>query len=193
LAIGLLHPPFSAQELHSNLRYTVGRHPALYSFFSRQPKGILIASLTEEVDQLPTFTQRSILAGQEYAIPYHTGYYRQFQERTKDLVRAQYSPSLAVVQDFIRKYGVDYWLVDRKGFTAGYLNRGHHYWIRHFAETREASKGLKQGRVPALAGLIESCSVFENHRYVVLDAGCIVKSKKSQERIGTGRTARRKK
>jgi len=40
------------------------------------------------------------------------GYYRQFRQRTIDLIRAQYSPDLAQVQNLLRT-GVDFWLLDR--------------------------------------------------------------------------------
>ncbi len=89
--------------------YIVGGVPELYEFFQQQPQGIVIASLVDEVNNLPTFSKRSILVGSEYAIPYHQGYYhRKFRQRTIELIQAQYSQDLTDVQQLIQKYGIDF-------------------------------------------------------------------------------------
>jgi hypothetical protein len=156
-----------------------GRYPALYEFFSRQPKDILIASLTGQVNNLPTFSRRSVLTGREYAIPYQTGYYRQLRQRTKDLIRAQYSSDLAVVQGFIRKYGVSLWLLERTSFTPEYVSRD--TWIKQYQpEANEAVHRLKKGDVPALAAFMDRCSVYGDTRFVVLDARCILQAKRDK-------------
>jgi len=181
----LLWSPLSAKKFPSNLSYRTGKHPDLYQFFSRQPKGILIASLTEQVNQLPTFSRRSILVGREYAIPYQIGYYRQFRQRTADLVRAQYSPDLAVVQGFIRKYGVSLWLLERTSFTPEYVSRD--TWIKQYQpEANEAVHRLKKGEVPALAAFMDRCSVYEDMHFVVLDARCILQARRAEKTRSKG-------
>jgi len=169
-----------AKKFPSDLNYVYGRHPALYEFFSCQPKGILIVSLAREVNQLPTFSQRSILVGREYAIPYHKGYYREIRQRMIDLIGAQYSPDLGVAKSFIRKYGVDFWLVDRNAFTPEYLVRNH--WMQQFQpDANEAQRRLERGETPALARFIGRCSAFADRRFVVLDAQCILKTRKDEK------------
>ena len=176
----LLWSPLSAKKFPFHLSYRTGKHPGLYQFFSRQPKDILIASLTEQINQLPTFSRRSILVGREYAIPYQIGYYRQFRQRTADLVRAQYSPDLVVVQGFIRKYGVSFWLLERASFTPEYVRRD--AWIRQYQpEANEAVYRLKKGEVPALAAFMDHCSVYEDAPFVVLDARCILQAKRDRK------------
>ena len=151
--------------------YIVGQEPALYEFFSQTPKDSLIASLTDEASNLPTFSQRSVLVSSEYAIPYHTGYYRLFRQRVIDLIEAQYSPNLAEVKNFIQKDSIDFWLLERKAFTSEYLVNS---WLKQFQPAAtEAQARLEQGTVTALASLIEPCSVFKTERYVVLRAECI--------------------
>lgn len=153
-------------------KYKEGHFPALYQFFQQQPKDSLIASVSEEADNLPTFAQRSILVGREYAIPYHWGYYRQFRQRTTDLIQAQYSSDLEEVKQFIQRYGVDFWLLDNTAFTPEYL--ANHDWLRDYQPvTLEAQERLTQGITPALAGVVEDCSVFQMERFVVLQTSCI--------------------
>jgi hypothetical protein len=157
-------------------KYTVGKVPELYEFFQKQPNNILIASLAEEANNLPTFSQRSILAGREYAIPYQIGYYSKFRQRTIDLIRAQYSQDVAEVKNLLRTYGVDFWLLERTAFTPEYLAKDK--WIRQYPPAAEAQTRLEQQAIPALAKSIERCSVFETQSLVVLQAECIVQTPK---------------
>ncbi len=155
--------------------YVMGEMPALYKFFQQQPKDILIASLSEEVNNLPSFSQHSIFVGSEYAIPYHLGYYQQFRQRTLDLINAQYSPDSGVVRDFIQKYGIDFWLLEPTAFTPESITNNR--WIRdHQPVATQAVEQLQQGKKPALANLRQRCAVFESQGLVVQEASCILKT-----------------
>lgn len=154
-------------------RYTVGTMPKLYQFLQQQPKDTVIASLTEEANSLPTFAQRSILVGGEgYALPYHLDYYNEIYQRTVELIEAQYSLDEGLVQDFIRRYGVDLWLVERGAFTPEYVmgNR----WIQAYESAAIGARlSLVGGGVPVLVERMERCRVFEGEGLVVLSADCL--------------------
>jgi hypothetical protein len=153
--------------------HVVGKLPQLYDFLLQQPKDVLIASLTEEVNDLPTFAKRSILVGREYGIPYHLGYYNQIRQRATDLVAAQYSPTIAAAQNLIRQYGVDFFLLDRGALAPIYIADSSD-WMRQFEPAAsEALAQLQQGKVPALFQLIDRCSVLEVRNFVLLQADCI--------------------
>ena len=145
---------------------------AWYDFFQEQPKDILIASLEEEANLLPTFAQRSILLGREYAIPYQVGYYTQFRQRVIDLIVAQYSSDLIDVKSFIQKYGVDFWMVHRGSFTPEYVEKNS--WLMQYESAQDAVTFLQLGYIPALATTIPICTVFQNDSLFVLDANCIL-------------------
>ena len=152
--------------------YSTGEVPQLYQFIAQQPKETLIASLAEEANNLPSFSQRSILVGREYAIPYHVGYYREIRQRTIDLIQAQYSPDLLALQDFIQTYQVDLWLLDRHALTIDYLE--HNDWLHQYPEaTSTAQRQLAQGKTPAINAFVDRCRVFNTDRLVLLDADCI--------------------
>lgn len=167
----ILYPSF--EKNFPNTKYQVGNFPLLYQFFQSQPKDSLIASLSGEADNLPTFSQRSILVGREYAIPYHVGYYRQFRQRMLDLIRAQYNPDLTAVQTLIQKYGIDFWLLDREAFTPEYI--ANNSWIKQYQPASTEALTSLQQETPALSAVMGRCSVFETQRLVVLNAACIVK------------------
>jgi len=152
--------------------YTIGQFPALYQFLQQQPKDITIASLSEEANNLPSFAGRSILVGREYAIPYHTGYYNQFRQRVLDLITAQYSPDIAPVQEVIKKYGIDLWLVDGGAFAPGYL--GGNSWLMQYPETKEAKDRLKANQLPAITQYLPRCTIFQTNDIFILSAPCIL-------------------
>lgn len=169
----VVYPHLLKNFPHSN--YIVGKAPALYEFFENQPKDILIASLSLEADNLPTFSKRAILVGWEYAVPYHVGYDRQIRQRATDLIRAQYSQNLAEVQNFIQEYGVDFFLLDASAFTPEYLTTNR--WFRQWQPiAQDILAKLEQGNTPALVSTLERCSVFENQDLIVLQAECIAQA-----------------
>ena len=162
--------------------YRIGNYPPLYEFLKTQPKDTLIASIDPEVDNLPSFTQRRILAGREYAIPWHFGYYSQFRQRTLDLIQAQYSSNLTDVNNLMEKYGVDFWLLRNDTFTIDYIKKNK--WLKQYLVsklkedelvklTNNIVQDLQQGAVPALSKVIPNCTVIGVQNYVVLDAKCI--------------------
>lgn len=167
----VIHPVFFKEFPKTD--YAVGQAPALYKFFAQQPKDILIASLTEETVNLPSFTKRSILVGGTgFPVPYHKGYYAEIRNRTIDLIDAQYSSNLNQVQGFIQKYGVDFWLVEHSAFAPNYLADSR--WISQYQPAAsEAINQLQQGNIPALVTLKERCAVFNTGNFVVLQASCI--------------------
>lgn len=155
-----------------NSNYIVGEAPVVYEFFREQPKDILIAGLSPETDNLPTFSKRSILIGWEYAVPYHVSYERQISQRATDLIRAQYSQNLVEVQNFIQKYGVDFFMLDRTAFTPEYINTNP--WFRQWQPIAEdILDTLEQGITPAIVSTLKRCSVVETEKLIVLQAECV--------------------
>lgn len=163
-------PAFPQLTLPEQIQ-VVGDQPQLYKFLLQQPKDTLVASVSEEVNNLPSFAARSILVGREYALPYHTRYYAQIRQRTIDLIQAQYSPNLVQVQRFIQKYDVDFFLLDASAFMPGYLMESK--WLNQFQPaTQEALARLQRGE-PALSKLLDRCSALTTERLVLVQAKCI--------------------
>jgi hypothetical protein len=155
------------------VKYEQADRPELYEFFQQQPKDALTASLSGEINQLPTFAQRSILMGREYAISYHTGYYQQVNQRTTDLIKAHYSPNLEELQTFIQKYGIDLFLIELYAFVPEYFYFND--WMNEFEEGKQAYQFLKTGEFPALAKTISKCSIYTAEEWFILDTNCILK------------------
>jgi hypothetical protein len=169
-AAALVVPAIPAVFISENAQL-IGGAPRLYQFFAGQPKDVLIASLSEEVNSLPTYSQRSILVGREYVLPYHIGYYTQMRQRAIDLLTAQYSPDLAEVQQFVRQYGVDFWLIDRDAFDPEYIEDSD--WLMQFAATAEAAIDRLAQAPPVLQQKLKQCTALRLKRFVVLKADCV--------------------
>jgi hypothetical protein len=155
----------------------IGGAPKIYQFFAQQPKDILIASLAEEIDNIPAFSKRSILVSKEYALPFHLGYYNQIRQRAIDLINAQYTPSLPELQAFIKKYKIDFFLIDRNAFQPEAIlnNPGLRNWLMQFQPaTNEAIARLQRKEKMAIASLIKPCTVLKANKLAVLKAECIL-------------------
>ncbi|MGB3402782.1 MAG: hypothetical protein WBA77_08825 [Microcoleaceae cyanobacterium] len=155
------------------VKYKEGEAVEVYRFFQQQPKDIMIASLSGEVNQIPTFAKRSILVGREYMIPYQVGYYRQMNQRLVDLMNAHYSPNFQEVKEFIQTYDIDFFLMERYAFTPDYFENND--WMLEFEAGQQAIQQLKAGTIPGLLTTIDQCSAFENQIWIVLDANCLLK------------------
>jgi hypothetical protein len=163
--------PLSLNNFPKNT-YVTGTAPTLYRYLAAQPKTTLVASLSAEAGNLPTFSGRSVLVSEEYAIPYHWGYYQQFRQRVLDLIEAQYSSDWAIVQHFIQKYGITHWLLNKQAFSAAAVAQDS--WLKQYQPvTAQAVTRLQQGQIPALATLGDRCTVLQTEQLVLLNAECI--------------------
>ncbi|WP_346289956.1 hypothetical protein [Sphaerothrix gracilis] len=152
--------------------YIQGEYPQLYQFLQAQPQDSLIVSLSPEVNNLPSFTQRSILVGGEgYALPYHLGYYAQIRQRTVDLIQAQYTTDSTELNRFIEQYNIDFWLLEPDTFTLDWVQRSR--WLRQYAEVTTPQQVLQSGKIPALAQHRDRCTVFQTQDWAVVAAECI--------------------
>ncbi|WP_293118071.1 hypothetical protein [Okeania sp. SIO1I7] len=165
---------FSLWKNFSDLDYQKGKSPEVYEFFAQQPKDILIASLSEEANYIPTFSQRSVLFAWEYAIPYHLGYYNQIKQRATEFIFAQYHSDIQLIQNFINSYEIDFLILDRQAFMPEYVLKNR--WLRQWYHQMGNQIGinLQNGTIPAIVGTINKCSVLEAKNVWVLEAECIL-------------------
>ncbi|MBO9999701.1 MAG: hypothetical protein J7641_11980 [Cyanobacteria bacterium SID2] len=171
--------PIFLEEFPKTNTLVRGKAEALYEFFQKQPKDISIASISKEADNLPTFAKRSVLVAQEYAIPYHYGYYQKFRKRAVTVFEAQYSPNLETVKQAIDRYDIDFWLLDFNAFAPDYFSdrQWGSRWHFQFLEHPESIVRLEREEKPALSLLEQQCKVFETDLHRVLSASCILSAK----------------
>ncbi len=157
--------------------YVTGETPVLYEFFSILPNTIKIAGIADELDNIPTFSARSVYIAREYGIPYHWGYYQGFRDRTIATLESLYSPDINVLKHFNTQAKIDFWLIDQGTFTVEYLegrDRRANDWLKQYQPIQSTIiQQLQRGESPAMLPLIPQCTVLETGRYWVIDANCL--------------------
>lgn len=152
-----------------------GQVPDLYRFFATQPQNSVIASLSPEANNLPSFSGRSVLVSSEIAIPYHVTYYREIDRRARDLIEAHYTTNPETLRSFIERYGVTHWLLDSNAYNPTALNQDR--WIQQYQpEAGEAISTLASRQTPVLQQVSDRCPLFHMEHYWVLDAACILRA-----------------
>ena len=160
--------------IHWFQNWRVGESPAIYQYLVQQPKDIMIASLSDDANNIPAFAHRSILVSEEFAFPYHPYYHQEIQQRAKDLIAAQYSNNKETLLSFIDRYQIDYLLLDKTAFTPEYLQTKN--WLLYSSwqnTTINAIAKLKTTDNFVLPPLVKSCSVISTEKANLLDTKCI--------------------
>ena len=98
---------------------TVARQ--LYDYLQTLPKDALIAGHPLEMDNVPLFARRQVLANQELSVPYYTGYYTEVRQRLLDSLAAYYADDPQQVKDFAQRYSVDYMVLHRQHFEPSFI------------------------------------------------------------------------
>lgn len=155
--------------------YQRGTAPELYELLRAQPADTLIASISDEADNLPSFAGRSVVAASEYAIPYHQGYYLPFRQRVADLIRAQYTPDPQEFAEVVERYGIDLWLLDGRAFEPSYVRD--RPWIQPYPDEIEAALAVLNGDTPPVLSTVpRRCTQLRARGLILVDAACAVES-----------------
>src|SRR5919198_229687 len=111
LGVALILAPAASE---GNFRHD--RYPLMSQYLRGLPEDTLVAGAPGDLDSVPTFARRRVLASHESALAFHEGYYGEIRRRINDLIEAYYAASPDDVAEFARRYGVDVFLVNRTGF-----------------------------------------------------------------------------
>ena len=119
---------------------------------------------------MPSFAGRPVLTSREYALAYHTGYYAELSQRTRDLIDAYYTDSPRRVQEVVARYGIDYFLVNRAAYdTATFVDA----WAGEFEPYVSEVRGqLRRSGRYALLDATRSCGLFSEGDVTVVPARC---------------------
>ena len=152
--------------------YKTGNEPTLYAFLHQQPKDAVTVSVSKIADNIPPFAARPVYLAQEYAIPYHQGYYREIQRRARGTIAAQYAGDREAVVAFLEDSGATFWLLDGDAFAPTYLNDG---FLRQYQPaTDRAQAFLRAGGVPWLVTQRDRCTAIAGPTWTLLYAPCLL-------------------
>ncbi|TAF53914.1 MAG: hypothetical protein EAZ61_06350 [Oscillatoriales cyanobacterium] len=168
--------------------YQTGGAPEIYAFLRSTPIDTTIAGIDGEMNNLPSFSQRSIIFGFEYAIPYQLGYYLPLKQRGVETIATFFSGDRQQVANFVDRYNLGLWLVRRSSFQAdairqdkrlGELVKSDFQADPMIHAIATAIADLEAGRVPVLAADLDRCAVFSHADLVILDAACTATAPKT--------------
>jgi len=153
--------------------YYQGQFPELYAYLQSQPKDTVVAGLDSEVNNLPGFTNRSIfVGGKGYALPYHLGYFREVEQRSINLIEAQYSFDPAMVQEFLSQYDIDFWMITPAMLTPEWVQRDP--WLLQYSQNLDLTAIAAQMEQPTvIETLVPICLAAEFPPFLLLDTDCL--------------------
>lgn len=136
----------------------------LYEYLKTLPKDSLIAAPPYLADGIPLFSARKVLFNFELASPWFTEYYKMIKERTEDFFFAYYSGQREDIVRFVKKYGVDYIIVDARLFRR--LNRERFYIDPYNDFIKKQAAGEKKF---FLMENLDRLAQYRFDRYYVID------------------------
>lgn len=150
--------------------FVVDRYPRVSTYLRAQPPETLVAGVPTEADSVPSFARRPVLTAREYALAYHTGYYTDVSQRTRDLVEAYYTDSPPRVQEIAARYGIDVFLVNRAAYDrAAFVDA----WAGEFEPyTSEVGGQLRRSGRYALLEAARRCGLFSEGDVTIVTANC---------------------
>ncbi len=144
----------------------------LYEFVRNLPGRPLIAAPPYLGSDLPLFCGKSVLVSYELAHPWWTEYWRIISERTKDFYLAYYTQDPETVEAVIKKYGINYWIVDRNHFEEEYIEKGRYYF-------EPFNSWISEELEPSLTSFVRDIPVdhylFDDGRYFIVSFDYLLK------------------
>ncbi len=151
--------------------YVSGQHPKLYEYIAQLPKDSLIASLSIEADNIPSFSSRRVLSAREYAIPYSLPYINNLRTATKSLIHAQYGNSPKPLIDFLDLHGPTHLLVDMNTTNAGVLVQ--QWWYNDYPDAAAWATKNISSRPPFLFNLLHECKTVSSGPLILASTSCL--------------------
>ena len=162
-------------ESQGNFRHD--RYPLMSEYLRSLPEDTLVAGAPGDLDSVPTFAQRRVLASHESALAFHQGYYGEIRRRINDLIEAYYAESPDEVAQFARRYGVGVFLVNRtafgqRTFPFAWTGLSNGRWEPY---TSAVSRKLQSSDHFALQSVIRPCAAVEDRELVAIPTECLLR------------------
>ncbi len=166
LAGAMLFTVFFFYKKAGNGLVNFSGYTALYQAIDRLPGNGVIAGPPAMCDQVPLFCGRSVLFSNEacHAL-YFKNYWALLKPRLTDFIDAYTSPDIAEVKHFIKKYQVEYLLIDHEFFE----EQEPIYFFQPLAGYHRSKLQENSGRRFALRQLPEAYFIRVNEYFSILD------------------------
>src|SRR5262249_39828062 len=143
------------------------------TYLRTTPKSTLVAGLNAEIDSVPAFSARSVLASLKLLAPLKKIYYYQMATRMTSLAKALYATDGSAFATLVAHYGIDYLLLERlPSDQVVSLSE----WAVNFPAVLDTLRALKQGQTPFFVARLDRCVRAEDDNLVLADARCLAAS-----------------
>jgi hypothetical protein len=149
---------------------------AIFEYLKHTPKNTLVATTPGLASDIPFYAHRSVLVSQEAYIPFHQAYFQEMKSRLKDFLVAYYSVEPAPIIQFIRKYHVDYMVVNTQDFRNHQTDRLSKKHYHSFS--RDFYAQLLKGHTEQdylLSHPQPSCRVLESGQLILISTQALLK------------------
>ena len=140
----------------------------LYAYVRSLPGRPMIAVHPKRGSEIPLMTGKSVLISKELSHPWWTEYWEIMTERTRDFFRAYYATDGDDIGAFVEKYGISYWIIQQRHFTARYISRKRRLYMEPF--DRWIKKNLHPSKEAILNHVPRKYRLFDNGRYIVISS-----------------------
>jgi hypothetical protein len=144
--------------------------PEVYDFLRDTERGVLVASVLQESDNLPAFASRSTFVSMQLLTLGNRNYFTEMRERLVGLSGRLYSADGASFNEFAARHGIDYVLVERDPADAIATIGA---WARSFPELEAVHNQLSGGQQPFFRALATVCSRVEAAEVLLLEVKCL--------------------
>ncbi len=128
-------------------------------FVSHLPPSVLVAAPPRHADNISSFAHKRIFLSYELAYPLFEGYAKEIAARARAFYAAYYAETPEPVRDFVKKYNIDYLIVDRGSFSDKVV-RGKRFYFEPF--DREIVKMLSKRQSFVLKNPSQTETVFSS-------------------------------
>lgn len=161
----------SVSSLAERANLVHGEAEDVYAFLQTTPVESVVAGVNGEIDNIPVFGWRSVLASLQLFLPWKKRNYEQMAGRMIGVATALYSVDAAAFATLRQRYRIDFLLVGRE--LTDDLNALRE-WSGSFPVIGETVAAVEAGTQPFFLNAIPACVVAESDRVFLLDATCLV-------------------
>jgi hypothetical protein len=144
-----------------------GRSLLLYEAVGALPPDGVVATLTDEGSFIAALASRSVVTAAELEVPYSLGYYERMRAQTERLIEAHFTGDAAVLERFVRDFGVAAFVVEDP--WPGPEDLAHRRWL---GEYRPALLRASAGAESVLRRAVP-CGRPVGDGLVLVPAGCL--------------------
>lgn len=169
--------------------YVTTMHPRLHQYLRQQMPQPTVASLEQEVDNIPAFGVGRILVGREFLYSYNKAFHRAFGDRVEAVVQGLAALQPEPLQRLKETYGVTHILLDERDVNSLHTMLAESWAVRNFPSIGSLIEELRgNGPQALLAQWGPGCVAKRSSTLLLIDVECVLNAASAAKLPVTDRT-----